>query len=223
MITIDKLRYRSLAIENLRIPPGITSVIGPNGSGKTTLLRLLAGIAVPESGTILVDGIPPRNTESGWVNEFPDRNILFWSAFEEIASPLRFRHMPCTDIEERVRSCMESLEITALKNRCMRELSGGEKVLVALAAALVFVPQVLVLDEYDSHLDAHRTGEISRIIRKSPPPHVICCTQDTEAAVRGDYVIFLTEGRVSCAGTPKDVFASLAGTAYYPLSWRCRV
>jgi energy-coupling factor transport system ATP-binding protein len=223
MITIEKLRYRSLAIENLQIAPGITSVIGPNGSGKTTLLKLLAGIVVPESGTILVDGIPPRNTEIGWVNEFPDRNILFGSAFEEIASPLRFRHSPCKDIEDRVRSCMESLGITALRTRPMQELSGGEKVLVALAAALVFLPQVLVLDEYDSHLDAYRSGEIARIIRKSPPPYVICCTQDTEAAVRGDFVIFLEEGKVSCAGTPKDVFASLAGTAYYPLSWRCQV
>ena len=97
MITIENLRYRTLSIEDLRIAPGITSVIGPNGSGKTTLLKLLAGIAVPDAGTILIDGMPPRNAEIGWVNEFPDRNILFGNAFEEIASPLRFRHLPCTD------------------------------------------------------------------------------------------------------------------------------
>jgi energy-coupling factor transport system ATP-binding protein len=222
MITIENLRYRMLAIDDLRIAPGITSVIGKNGSGKTTLLRLLAGIALPESGRILIDGVPPRNTEIGWVNEFPDRNILFGNAFEEIASPLRFRHMPCTGIENRVRSCMESTGISALVHRPVRELSGGEKVLVALAAALVLRPQVLVLDEYDSHLDAVRAGEIARVVRERRIPYVIHCTQDMEAAALGDSVIWLTGGRVGCAGLPGDVFASLAGTAYYPLSWRCR-
>ncbi len=222
MITIERLRYRMLAIDDLRIGPGITSVIGPNGSGKTTLLRLLAGIALPESGTILVDGVPPRHAEIGWVNEFPDRNILFGNAFEEIASPLRFRHMPCTEIENRVRSCMESAGISGLLHRPVRELSGGEKVLVALAAALVVRPQLLVLDEYDSHLDAHRAGEIARIIQKTGTPYVIHCTQDAEAAARGDSVIWLTQGTVGGAGAPEDVFASLAGTAFYPLSWRCR-
>jgi energy-coupling factor transport system ATP-binding protein len=222
MITAQKIRYRTLAVEDLRIAPGITSLIGKNGSGKTTLLKLLAGIALPESGTILIDGIPPRNAEIGWVNEFPDRNILLGSAFEEIASPLRFRHVPCTDIEARVESIMGSVGITHLRTRPMQELSGGEKVLAALAAALVFRPQVLVLDEYDSHLDENRAREIARIIRKSGTPYVIQCTQDTETAATGDSVIFLEEGKVRFAGTPEKVFASLAGTAYYPFSWKCR-
>ncbi len=222
MITIENLRYRMLAIDDLRIAPGITSVIGPNGSGKTTLLRLLAGIALPESGAILVDGVPPRHTEIGWVNEFPDRNILVGNVYEEIASPLRFRHMPCTAIETRVRACMESAGISGLMHRPMRELSGGEKVLVALAAALVLRPRLLVLDEYDSHLDADRAGQIAHIIQKTRIPYVIHCTQDMEAAAQGDAVIWLTGGTVGCAGAPEDVFASLAGTAYYPLSWRCR-
>ena len=222
MITIEKLRYGILSIEDLRIAPGITSVIGPNGSGKTTLLKLLAGIAIPVSGTIMIDGIPPRNAEIGWVNEFPDRNILFGSAFEEIASPLRFRHLPCNVIEDRVDSVMASVGIPHLRTRPMQELSGGEKVLVALAAALVCRPQVLVLDEYDAHLDANRAGEIARIIRENQTPYVIHCTQDSEAAASGDAVIFLEGGSVSCTGTPEDVFASLDGTAFYPFSWRCR-
>jgi energy-coupling factor transporter ATP-binding protein EcfA2 len=222
MITAEKIQYRTLAIEDLRIAPGITSLIGKNGSGKTTLLKLLAGIALPESGTILVDGVPPRNAEIGWVNEFPDRNSLFGSIFEEIASPLRFRHMPCTGIEDSVVTCMVSVGITHLATRPMQEISGGEKVLVALAAALVFRPQVLVLDEYDSHLDINCAREIACTIRKSGTPYVIQCTQNTETAARGDSVIFLEEGKVRYAGTPEDVFASLTGTAYYPFSWKCR-
>jgi energy-coupling factor transport system ATP-binding protein len=222
MIAIGNLRYRTLAIADLQIAPGITSVIGPNGSGKTTFLKLLAGIAVPESGSILIDGSPPRNTEIGWVNEFPDRNILFGSVFEEIASPLRFCHVPCTDIEYGVESVMGSVGISHLMTRPVRDLSGGEKVLVAFAAALIPGPRLLVLDEYDSHLDAHRAGEIAGILRKSGTPYIIHCTQDMEAAAQGDAVIFLKEGNVLHAGDPDEVFASLAGTPYYPFSWRCR-
>jgi energy-coupling factor transport system ATP-binding protein len=222
MIIIENLRYRNLTIEDTRIAPGITSVIGPNGGGKTTLLKLLAGITVPDAGTILIDGMPPRSAEIGWVNEFPDRNILFGSAFEEIASPLRFRHLPCAEIHLRVESCIESMGITHLGARPMQVLSGGEKVLVALAAALVFRPQVLVLDEYDSHLDADRVGEIARIIRKSGTHYVIHCTQDIEAAASGDNILFLEKGKIRYTGKPENVFASLEGTAYYPLSWRCR-
>jgi energy-coupling factor transport system ATP-binding protein len=222
MITIENLRYRTLAIEDLRIEPGITTVIGPNGSGKTTLLKLLAGIVVPDTGTILVDGVPPRNAEIGWVNEFPDRNILFGSVYEEIASPLRFRHLPCTEIENSVETVIGSSGIQHLKTRTMQGLSGGEKVLVALTAALVFRPHVLVLDEYDSHLDANRTAEVARIIRKSAIPYVIHCTQDMETAAAGDAVIFLETGKIRYAGTPADVFTSLEGTAFCPLPWRCR-
>jgi energy-coupling factor transport system ATP-binding protein len=117
---------------------------------------------------------------------------------------------------------MQSVGIANLRTRPMQDLSGGEKVLVALAAALVFRPQVLVLDEYDSHLDGNRAVEIARVIRKSSIPYIIHCTQDTEAAASGDSVIFLEDGKVRYAGTPGTVFASLAGTGYYPLSWRCR-
>ncbi len=222
MITVERLRYRTIAIDELQIGPGITSVIGPNGSGKTTFLKLLAGIALPDSGTILVDGVLPRHAETGWVNEFPDRNILFGSVSEEIASPLRFRHIPCPGIDKRVGSIMEFLGISHLGKRSMREISGGEKVLVALAAALVLRPRVLVLDEYDSHLDANRAGEVLRNIRKIDIPYVIHCTQDIETAALGESVVFLDAGKIRYAGAPDDVFPSLAGTAYYPVSWRCR-
>lgn len=222
MITSEKIRYRSLVIEDLLIAPGFTTVIGANGSGKTTLLKLIAGIVLPESGTILVDGMPPRDIEIGWVNEFPDRNILFGSVFEEIASPLRFRYLPCSEIEKQVASCMESIGINHLGTRPMQELSGGEKVLVAVAAALISRPHVLVLDEYDSHLDINHARKVVQIIRKSGTPYVISCTQDTENAALADRVIFLDSGKIRYTGTPDEVFVSLAGTPYYPISWMCR-
>jgi ABC-type multidrug transport system ATPase subunit len=70
MITIEFLRYRNLAIDALTIKPGLTTIIGPNGSGKTTCLRICAGIILPDSGTVTIDTLSPRETEIGWVNEF---------------------------------------------------------------------------------------------------------------------------------------------------------
>jgi energy-coupling factor transport system ATP-binding protein len=221
MITLENIRYRSLSIASLQLPPGITSVIGPNGCGKTTLLKLCAGIAVPETGTILIDGLPPRMTEVGWVNEFPDRNLIFDSIFEEIASPLRFRHLPEEEITARTSNLMDFMGLSDLHERQVQELSGGEKVLVALAAAIIHHPRVLILDEYDSHLDAGRIRQIDRILADFPIPGILRCTQDMEAASRGDHLLFLKDGCIRYSGTPDAVFSHLDNSPFYPFSRRC--
>jgi ABC-type Fe3+/spermidine/putrescine transport system ATPase subunit len=76
LITLDSVQYRNPAIGALTIKPGITTIIGVNGSGKTTFLKLCAGIAVPDSGTILINNPSPRETETVQVNEFSDWNIF---------------------------------------------------------------------------------------------------------------------------------------------------
>jgi len=221
MITAEFLCYRNLAIDSLEIKPGITTIIGANGSGKTTFLKLCAGIATPDSGTLLIDGVPPRETETGWVNEFPDRNFLFVNVFDEIASPLRFRRIPCNENDSNVRACAETLGITYLLQRAVRELSGGEKVLVSLAAAMVHRPKVLVLDEYDSHLDSHYMAKIEQGIRTSRADYVIRCTQQMDTAICSDHLLFFDSSRITHAGPPQDFFPFLKGTAYYPLLWGC--
>jgi energy-coupling factor transport system ATP-binding protein len=221
MISIEFLRCRNLAIDALTIKPGNTTIIGANGSGKTTFLKLCAGIALPDSGTITIDDAPPRQTGIGWVNEFPDRNILFVTVFDEIASPLRFRRTPCDTIDLSVRACAEVLGITHLLKREVRELSGGEKVLVSLAAALVHRPKVLILDEYDSHLDRRSSAKIEQIIRSSGADYVIHCTQQMDTAIHRDHLLFFDSGRITHAGTPDHVFPFLKGTAYYPMLWEC--
>jgi energy-coupling factor transport system ATP-binding protein len=221
MITAEFLCYRNLTIDSLEIKPGITTIIGANGSGKTTFLKLCAGIAVPDSGSLLIDDTLPRETETGWVNEFPDRNILFVNVFDEIASPLRFRRIPCNEIDSNVRACAETLGITYLLQRAVRDLSGGEKVLVSLAAALVHHPKVLVLDEYDSHLDAHSLAKIEQGIRRSGAEYVIRCTQQMDTAIHSDHLLFFDSGRIIHAGLPHDIFPFLKGTAYYPFLWGC--
>jgi energy-coupling factor transport system ATP-binding protein len=217
MITIKSLRYRKITIDALSIKPGITTIIGPNGSGKTTFLKLCAGIAVPETGTIMIDNSSPRETDIGWVNEFPDRNILFVNVIDEIASSLRFRHVSCNQIDVSVRVSAEAMGITHLLNRRMHELSGGEKALVSLAAALIHRPKLLVLDEYDSHLDNRWAGTIEKMMRSSGADYVLRCTQQMNTAIQSDQILFFDSGRILHQGTPAQVFPLLKGTAYYPI------
>lgn len=222
MMTFEGVRFRDLSVPSLALPPGITTLIGPNGAGKSTFLKLCAGIKEPEEGLVSIDGSSPRQTEVGYVNEFPDRNLLFSTVKDELASPLRFRHISCAETEREVRACAERWGMGGLLDRDVRDLSGGEKCLVALATAGITRPRVLVLDEYDSHLDAGRCAAAERILRSSGAPYIIRCTQQMEAAAESDQLLFLIRGRVVHAGEPAAVFAELAGTPFYPLSWRCR-
>lgn len=103
------------------------------------------------------------------------------------------------------------------------DLSGGEKALVALAAACAGDPEVFVLDEADSHLDGVTAERVRRVVQESAAAHVLWCTQSMDTAATADYVLFMENGRVRHHGTPEEVFAALEETCFYPTIWRvCR-
>jgi energy-coupling factor transporter ATP-binding protein EcfA2 len=222
VIEILGLSHKVLEIPDLRIPAGRVAVIGPNGGGKTTLLRLLAGIDLPRSGEIRIDSLPPRSREVGWVGEQPEREIIFHRVFDEIASPLRFRHDPCPRVEERVEAVARELGIGGLIGRDTKDLSVGEKTLVTLGAAVAAKPDVLILDETDSNLDQASTATVEGLIRGVSCPHVLLATQRMELAALSDHVLFLDRGRVLHSGSPAMVFAALSSTPFFPPSWGCR-
>lgn len=222
MIEIIALSHRVLEIPELLIPAGRVAVIGPNGGGKTTLLRLLAGIDLPEEGEILIDDLPPRSREVGWVGERPEQNIIFRRVSDEIASPLRFRNDPCALVDERVKAFAGELGIGGLLDRETGDLSTGQEVLVALGAALIPKPDILVLDETDSNLDQEIVMVVEGLIRAAPCSHVLLATQRMELAARSDHILFLERGRVLHSGSPTAVFAALTGTPFFPPSGRCR-
>ncbi|MDD1668365.1 MAG: energy-coupling factor ABC transporter ATP-binding protein [Methanomicrobiales archaeon] len=221
MITIRGLSHGILEIPDLLIPAGRVAVIGPNGGGKTTLLRLLAGIDLPEKGEILIDGLPPRSREVGWVGEQPEREIIFHRVEDEMASALRFRHDPCPLVDERVKAIAGELGIGRLLGRETGGLSAGEKAMVALGAAAIAGAGILVLDETDSHLDQESAGTVQSLIRGMSVPHILQATQRMELAAGSDHVLFLDGGRVIHSGSPAAVFAALSGTPFSPPSRGC--
>jgi len=220
MIVLSAIHHGILTIPSLCIPAGSTAIIGPNGSGKTTLLQIIAGITPPNHGSVTIDGKSPADVNIGWLNEYPDRNMLFGTVSDEIASPLRFRQDLCPEVRDQVTAVVRKLGISHLLDRWTRDLSGGEKVMVSLATAMVTRPLVLVLDESDSHLDEESTDTLTRIIRDSMALHLVWCTQDMEIASGADTVILMKGGSVTCWGAPDEVFSGLSGDCLYPLSWR---
>ncbi|MCZ0861833.1 ABC transporter ATP-binding protein [Methanocorpusculum vombati] len=196
MISVTSLRCGILDIPHLTIPQGITAVTGDNGAGKTTLLRALAGMVLPESGTIIIDGVPPRECEVGCVSEFPDRHLIFSVVHDEIASPLRFAYREPAAVAARVAEVAGRFGITHLLNRECRTLSGGEKMLVGVATALAADPVLLVLDEPDSHLDPETAGELFWKIRDSGCPHVVWSTHSRRIRENADQKLVLAHGLV---------------------------
>ena len=206
MICISSIRCGCLSIPELTINPGLVAITGPNGSGKTTLLEIIAGIQIPTQGCIKINNTDPRKTNVGWVGEFPDLNMTFTRVMDEIASPLRFSLKPCRAIEDSVRQIARTLDITQLLHRSVRSLSGGEKVLIALASALIAKPEVLILDETDSHLDAFTLDTVDRIIRNVGVPHVLFATHRPDRVTSADHVIVIKRGEVHRTGTPDEIY-----------------
>ena len=206
MIEILSVRCGCLSIPELVIRPGMVAVTGPNGSGKTTFLEMIAGILAPVQGTVLINGSDPGDITTGWVCELPDLNMSFTRVIDEIASPLRFSHLPCRVIDESVMESARLFGLVPLLDRPVRSLSGGEKVLVALAAALINRPDILILDETDSHLDAETLREVTGIISRSGVPLFLFATHRPDRVALADRVIVLKLGMIVREGTPDEVF-----------------
>lgn len=196
MIEIRSVRAGILRIPSCSIRPGICAIAGPNGAGKTTFLKLLSGILPPVSGTVRIDGKEPSVCTIGWVGEYPDRNILFPRVYDELAGPLRFTWQACGSVDQRVRICADDLGISHLLDRDMYGLSGGELILVAFAAACITSPDLLILDETDSHLDERFCHHLEEYIRRSGIRYVVFTTHRPERMAIADEMIRLDRGEV---------------------------
>jgi len=197
MIEITSIQGGLLNLPSCTIAPGWCAITGPNGAGKTTFLRLLSGMLRPSTGKISIDGKDPCACTIGWVGEYPDRNMLFTRVYDELAAPLRFGRHSCASIDEKVRICANELSITHLLEHTTSYLSEGERIVVACGTACINHPDLLILDETDSHLDEDLCHHLDVFIRKKKIPYVIYSTHQPSRIAVADELIRLEKGRIT--------------------------
>lgn len=211
--------FTALKDVSLEVPSGkLVALLGPSGSGKTTLLRIIAGLEVPEQGTVLFDGRDaaahaPRERRVGFVFQ---HYALFrhMNVFENVAFGLRVKprgeRPSVSEISGRVHELLRLVQIERLGSRYPSQLSGGQRQRVALARALAVQPRVLLLDEPFGALDAKVRQELRRWLRRLHDEIGITSvfvTHDQDEALEvADRVVILHEGRVEQEGSPEDVY-----------------
>lgn len=208
---------------NLDIPEGeIVLVIGPSGSGKSTLLRCVNGLVPHFSGGTLygeikVNGLDPvkaapqRMSRSvGFVFQDPETQFVVDRVEDEIAFALENAALPPEDMRSRVVEVLDMLDLTPFRNRSLETLSGGERQRVAIASALAFRPQVMVLDEPTSQLDPHSAEEIlqtlARLNRELGLTVLVSEHRLERVLPFTDRLIYLEEGHPGAlSGPPRQV------------------
>lgn len=200
---------------NLVVPDGsFVTFLGPSGCGKTTSLRMIAGLLEPTEGDILVRGkrvndIPIHRRNLGLVFQnyalFPHKNI-----FDNVAFGLKYRDVSKDDIRKRVRDALELVQLPQVEDRLPNQLSGGQQQRIALARAIVIQPDVLLLDEPLSALDANLREEmrveLKRIQRELGIATVFVTHDQAEALAMSDKVVVMNHGRIEQEGTPEEVY-----------------
>ncbi|MUZ62211.1 ABC transporter ATP-binding protein [Agrobacterium vitis] len=204
------LKPMSLTIEDGEL----VAILGPSGCGKSTTLFLLAGLYAPTSGQIGFDGhnvnrVDARDRNVGIVFQsyalYPNLTVR-----DNIAFPLRFKTMRKDEIARRVEEAANLVQISALLDRRPSQLSGGQQQRVALARALVKEPNILLLDEPLSNLDATlritMRAELKSIQKRLGFTTLIVTHDQIEAITMADRIICMNNGEIAQVGTPDDLY-----------------
>ncbi|MGH7349987.1 MAG: ABC transporter ATP-binding protein [Candidatus Rokuibacteriota bacterium] len=190
------------------------TLLGPSGCGKTTLLRLLAGFYQPDAGTIrfgdrVVNGLPPYERRIGMVFQ----NYALWphmTVTDNVGYGLRLRKLPAAEVRARLQEGLRKVNLLGFESRYPGQLSGGQQQRVALARALVLNPDILLLDEPLSNLDAKIRIQVRAEIRRLQQDlriTTIYVTHDQEEALSlSDRVAVMRDGHVLQVGPPRDLY-----------------
>ena len=211
--------FRALDGIDLAVRPGeFFSLLGPSGSGKTTTLRIIAGLEVPDSGTVHLDGrdvthVSPGERDAAMVFQsyalYPHMTVR-----GNIAFPLRMVNTPKPEIERLVQQAAQRVGIGHLLDRRPGQLSGGQQQRCALARAIVRSPVLFLLDEPLSNLDARlrmQTRTELKQLQRALDVTAIYVTHDQEEAMSlSDRMAIFMDGRIVQTGTPEEVFGAPA-------------
>jgi polar amino acid transport system ATP-binding protein len=201
------------------------ALIGPSGGGKSTLLRLLAGLLVPDSGSILFDGEPLPADPAGLRAHRSRLGIVFqaWnlfphlSALDNICLPLTAVHGHSRPSAEKLaRAVLARFQLSAHVDKSPAALSGGQCQRVAIARAVAIQPKVLLLDEPTSALDPEMTAEVLVLLdglRSGGCPQILVTHAMGFARQAADNVAFLADGRIIESGEPSRFFSQPATDA----------
>ena len=189
-------------------------LLGPSGCGKTTTLRMIAGLELPTSGEIYIDGeevgqMPASKRDIAFVFQmfalYPHMNV-----FDNIAFPLKVRKETKSDIERKVKEIADLVHIGELLHRKPAQLSGGQQQRVALARALVREPDILLLDEPLANLDAklrlEMRSEIRRIQQQTGITAVLVTHDQVEAMSMCDRIAIMNQGKIVQLSSPREMY-----------------
>ncbi|WP_457807850.1 ABC transporter ATP-binding protein [Kushneria sp. EE4] len=190
------------------------TLLGPSGCGKTTLLRMLAGLDEPSGGTLSIGGVDVTDTppHKRSVNTVFQSYALFphLSVRDNIAFGLKMRGMARSEREQKVVEIAEFIKLGSLVDRRVDQLSGGQRQRIALARALICEPDVLLLDEPLSALDAGLRSqlqvELLRTQKRLGMTFVFVTHDQEEAMVMSDRIAVLSDGIIQQIGTPQEVY-----------------
>jgi multiple sugar transport system ATP-binding protein len=209
------------AVENIsfEVPDGeFWVLVGPSGCGKSTILRMVAGLDFPTSGEIYigdqnVNNRPARERDVAMVFQnyalYPHMSVA-----ENLAFGLKMRHVEPAKIQRRVATVAEALELSHLLTRKPKQLSGGQQQRVALGRAIARQPQVFLLDEPLSNLDAQLRDdtrvELKRLHQQVGITTLYVTHDQTEAMTLADRIVVLSQGHIQQIGTPQQIYQAPA-------------
>jgi ABC-type Fe3+/spermidine/putrescine transport system ATPase subunit len=204
---------------SLALAPGeFVSLLGPSGCGKTTTLRMIAGFIKPTAGRIEVNGEAVSSPSAVVAPERRGMSMIFQSyaiwpnmtVGQNVAFGLRLRKISSAEVTERVNRILDTVRLRHLKDRYPAELSGGQQQRVALARAIVIEPEVLLLDEPLSNLDANLREEMRSEIRRLHDAFritTVYVTHDqSEAMVTSDRIVVMNRGRIEQVDDPVSLY-----------------
>ncbi len=189
-------------------------LVGPSGCGKSTTLRMIAGLEEISGGELyigdrLVNDVAPKDRDIAMVFQnyalYPHMTV-----YENMAFALKLRHAPKDEIDKKVKEAAEILDITQYLGRKPKALSGGQRQRVAIGRAIVRDPQVMLMDEPLSNLDAklrnQMRAEIIKLRERINTTFIYVTHDQTEAMTLGDRIVIMKDGFIQQIGTPQEVF-----------------